>query len=207
MPWIDDFEGNKLSSKWVATRFSVGGEADGVWLREIKDSKLYWVGVNLGTESNWWGEELALPVNAPGDIIIEAMIRFRRTAGLEGVLGIGFNSIGAISGPVFYGVNLGYEGANEYYATNAGGRTIWPGSPEKDIMTPPTGDNLLHVRIVRRNGYVFLYANNFYMGHYAYALAINDVDIINHLRNTPGDETMQRWVDWIKVYPRSVVEG
>jgi hypothetical protein len=191
----------------VATRFSGGGEADGVWRREIVNGKLYWVGVNLGTESNWWGEDLALPVNAVGDIIIEAQIRYRHNTGLEGLLGIGFNHAGFINGPVRYGMNLGYEGQNEYFGSAlAGGRTIWPGTPEKDIMTPPTGDNTLTVRVLRRNGYVFYYANNFYVGHFAYAATITEVNIINHLRNTPGDETEQRWVDWIKVYPRSVVE-
>ena len=198
--WIDDFEGNKLSSKWVPTRYSQGGQNDGVWRREIKDSKVYWVAVSQGTEGNRWGEILTLPVNAPGDIIIEAPIRCKNAANY-GQMGIGVNHALYPSWER-YGVTTYNEGIRYVFGSNVGTWTSFPGFPSKTYMgTYPTTDYSSIFKVKRKNGYIFLYADEKYLGSYAYAPTITTVDIIAWW-NAIG---VEHWIDWIKVTPSSVV--
>jgi hypothetical protein len=190
----------------VATRLSDGGQNDGVWTREVRDSKLYWRGTNAGTEAGYWGEKLSLPVNAPVDIIIEAAVRQRVTGGgAQRRLGIGFNHLLAAT-IIRYGVTFSNIGSEYIIGSNAGAATPFPSRPVQNALGPFGLDTLSTFKIVKRNGYVFLYAkygSNYYLGQYAYAPAITSVDII--FTNAAGIIDAEKWVDWIKVWPASVV--
>jgi hypothetical protein len=205
MPWIDDFEGNKLSHKWVETRLSDGGQNDGVWRREVKDSKLYAVGVNGGTEAGFWGANIALPVNATGDIIIDAVIRHKANASLNGNIGIGINQAG-FAFDIRNGLRSGLAGGGSAYIRgfNATVPTPFPCMPSKSFTGPLGADLISPLRIVRKNGYVTLFINGQYVGQFAYAPVITTVDIVFLWRT--NEVSSEKWVDWIRIYPRSVVE-
>ena len=201
--WIDDFEGNKLNPKWVATRLSTGGQNNGVWTREVKDSKIYWNGVNVGTETGFWGETLSLPVNATGDIIVEALIRQKRTAGTTTVFGVGVNQ-SIITAETLNGVEIIWPGigANWMYGRRTGATTTWPGMPSKTYQAFGQ-DDIKRIRIVRKNGVLFLYGDSQFVGQGTYAPTITTVDIsANWYQAQTGAE---KWVDYIKVWPSSVV--
>ena len=201
--WIDDFESNKLDRRWVATRLSQGGQNNGVWTREVKDSKVYWVGVSVGTENGWWGEKISLPVNATGDIIIEASMRQKGNAAINATIGVGFN-FALLSYYPRYGCALFMPGAGANYKEgfNAGTATTFPGFPSKSSQ-PASSDIISNVRVIRKNGYVFLYMDGLFVGSYAYAPAITTVDIMAAWYI--AEVSSQKWVDWIKVWPSSVV--
>jgi len=201
--WCDDFEGNKLNPKWVATRYSQGGQNNGVWTRDIKDSKIYWKPTSGGTETGWWGEIISLPVSAPGDIRIKAQIRQKRSAGSESRLGIGVNQSAGIS--VKYGLEMDPTGyaVQYFWGRNNFGQTAWPGFPSKVSNPTPSGDTIIIVTIVRKNGYLFIYGNNKYTGQNAYATSISTVDLVFLVQQ--ADITHEKWIDWIEVTPSSVV--
>jgi hypothetical protein len=202
MAWIDDFEGNKLSRKWVATRYSQGGQNDGQWLREVKDSKLYWSLVNGNTEGGYWGNVISLPVNAVGDIIIEAMVRRKHTPQF-GFIQIGVNNPSPpVNNNVRYGVALAGAG-QQVSGTNNYGLTAFPGFPAKNNILLNQTDSLSKMRIVRKNGYLFLYDYGIYVGSYAYNVTIQSVDIfVGWFMNNPVSDY---WVNYVKVWPESVV--
>jgi hypothetical protein len=203
---IDDFEWNKLNPKWVSTRLSQVGELNGTWVREIKDSKIYWNGVNGGTETGHWGEKLTLPVDAPGDIKVEARIRHNNIqAGLYNMVGVGVNHLLSANGSMRYGVcmsraNIGPVNLKAGFNNSAG--TPFPGFPSKLSQLGPA-DVITDMKIVRKNGYMFLYFDNLYVGQYAYATTITSVDLValffQAVLNSP------KYVDWVKVTPSSVV--
>ena len=201
--WIDDFEGNKLNPKWVATRVSTGGQADGVWTREVKDSKVYWKSVNRGTESTYWGENLRLPVNAPGDIIVEAMVRLKSTgAGTLPNLCMGFNEVGASY--IQRGVLVYARTADmQKFGINGVFGTPFPSFPSKTYQQVPVTDLVDKFTIRRKNGYLFFYHDNLYVGSYAYAPTITTLDIRSLWYAT--EILVEYWIDWIKVTPSSVV--
>jgi len=200
--WIDDFEGNKLNPKWVATRISGGGQNNGVWTREVKDSKLYWKPTNSGTESDVWGEKLSLPVNVPAgtDIKVEATWRIK-ISGVGGFYpGVGMDS----TNYVLNGVQT-YAGAagNPYLAGKSTvGATNWPGFPSRNNIPLPS-DVIVPMRIVRKNGYVFLYGYGMYIGSYSNNNAISNVNI--NLNAITTMLAIEIWLDWIRVTPSSVV--
>ena len=203
--WVDDFEGNKLNPKWVPTRMSGGGQNDGVYAHEVKDSKIRFTASNRGTESGYWGELIALPVNATGDAIIEACLRHKsnNSTGPEGI-GIGFNQLGFT-----FNVNRGiffYNGGLQLTANgrNAGGAINLPAHPNMAGYTYSyTGDAILNARVVRKNGYLFFYGNNVFLGSYAYNNALTDVSITAHRYTTAFSSEL--YCDWIKVWPKEVV--
>lgn len=202
MPWIDDFEGNKLSHKWVATRYSSGGQYDGVWIKEVNDSKLYIKPTSVGTESAYWGEYTSLPVSATGDIKIDAHIRQKRNSGSSSLLGVGVNQ--SVGNNLKYGVSMIFGGGvvNYLIGNNNFVQTPFPARPTKTYAAL-SADQILSCRIVRKNGFLFLYGNSFYLGQYAFAATITTVDIVFvQYQNDLGGE---RWIDWIKVWPASVV--
>jgi len=199
--WIDDFvnPSNALSSKWVATRISIGGQNDGVLVRTIKDSKIYWKATSLGTEANYWGEKLSLPVNAPGDIIVEALIR-HKTSVVNNNMGIGVNQGAAISW-VRYGGSI--FDLSFFIGLNNGGPTIFPGFPAMTGQNRNIADSgSILIKTVRRNGYMFIYIDGLYVGSYVYAATITTVDIVVCWLNSLIPEN---WIDYIKVTPREVV--
>lgn len=206
--WIDDFEGNKLNPKWVATRISLGAQNDGVWTREIKDSKLYYRGVSGGTEGSYWGELLSLPVNALGDIIIECSCRQKLTTAWNhsrfGPAGVNFTT--AHAGQVSYGpcILTGAGTNNLFGGFIAGVPTNFPGFPSKNFITKGTDDIFL-TRLIRKNGYLFIYINGTFVGQGAYAAAITNVNIYSGWFQVANPTGQERWVDWIKVWPSSVV--
>ena len=204
MAWIDDFEGNRLSKKWVATRLSMGGQNDGVWTREVKNSKIYWIPTSSGTETGYFGEWLSLPVNAIGDIIVDMVARGRGTAGVpNGFIGVGVNQTALTR--VRYGVQMNFPAAvtPAIYATNNAAFVYWPGFPSRFAQYYSTSDAIAKFRVVRKNGYLFLYINNIFAGQYAYAPAITTVDIYSTWQT--GQLAEEHWVDYIKVTPESVV--
>ena len=201
---MDDFEGPKLSHKWVATRYSQGGQNDGQWLREVKNSKLFWKGLNAGTEAGYWGEWLSLPVNALGDIIIDTDIRLKRISGVGNyIFGVGFNQTANLIPR--YGVMQLYTGGAIYcHGRNNFSQTVFPAMSSKNQYGPvATNDCLLPARIVRKSNYAFLYIGGFYIGHFAYASTITSVDIVSMWQNGVFDSEMS--MDVIRVTPASVV--
>ena len=203
--WIDDFEGNKLDSKWISSRHSDGGQNDGVWTRRIKDSKVYWNGVNTGTENNYWGEILSLPVNAPGDISIEALIRMKRTDGVYGSIGVGFNHANA-NAILKYGGVLFINASSPGYVAGENNTTLtpFPGFPSQLFQGSLGADIIMKIRVIRKNNYAFIYMGNLYVGQYAYANTITTVDIVNYWYFPLCNN--ERWVDYISVWPRECVK-
>ena len=199
--WYDDFLGNKRNYKWVSKRYSQGGQNTGVWLTYVKDSKLYWTGVDKVTEGSWWGETISLPVNAPGDIIIEASMRIKY-GGNYCAMALGINDPGTLM--TNYGIASYSEGLLKTGALNATAGTPFPGFPSMTQRFDNYTDFILNYRIVRKNGYAFLYANGTFIGQYAYANLITTVDIC-FKRHAAGNTTGETWCDWISVYPREVV--
>ena len=203
--WIDDFEGNKLSSKWVATRYSGGGQLDAVWTRVIKNSKIQWDGVSNGTETGWWGEYISLPVDAPGDIKIEALIRQKwyGGGGRNSNLGVGFGwSVGNIVRGAI--LSLSYVSSNYKLGYNAGAGTPLPGFPSKTNVGPLGADIISKVVCNRRNNYMFIYVDDTFLGQFAYAPTITSVDI--SATWAPNDISCFKSCDYISVWPREVVK-
>ena len=186
----------------MATRYSQGGQNNGVWTREIKDSKIYWVGTSIGTETGYWGERISLPVNAPGDIFIEAQLRQRIPGAGNGRFSIGVNEDSA-SFQAKYGCVLAMgAGATAIWGTNNVIATLLPGFPGLAPSFIYPADFIAVCKIRRKNGYMFLYINEKYVGQYAYAPTITSVDIMAYFQNTPA---VPKWVDWLRVTPSSVV--
>jgi hypothetical protein len=202
--WRESFKGNRMSSKWRATRFSQGGQLDGVWTREVRDGKLYFKPVNVGTEASQWGERLYLPLNAPsgGDFIIEADWRIKVSAGCTFYPGVGVNSSG---GAVMNGVRT-YAGfaANSYLggASNITFPLPWPGFPSQQVQPLPSDTNV-RMRIVRKNGIVHLYGDNKYVGSYAYSNAITSLDL--WLITNTNSYSIEIWVRQVSVWPKEAV--
>jgi hypothetical protein len=205
--WIDDFEGNKLSSKWVEARYSQGGQNDGVWVREVKNSKLYWrnaTGGGGGTETGWWGENIQLLLNAPSDIKIEAQVRCKSGGANYDLVGISFNSVGAPAGPA-YGMTGFFEGVFKTQGYNIGAVTPWPGFPAMFNTAWASADNLINWRLVRKNGYSFYYVNNTFVGQGVYNSLITSVNIYFRRFTNSGGLVNENWVEYISVTPREVV--
>ena len=201
--WIDDFEGNKLSSKWVATRNSDGGQYTGVFTREVKDSKLYWNSTSWATETLRYGETIALPVNAPGDITIEALVRQKGVVAYS-VLGVGVNkTAGSLSVPsVRY--DTGGGALNSVYGIDAAFLIgPLPARPAQGGISNISSDTIGLFKIVRKNGRMFWYGNGFYLKSLAYANTITQVDITATWM--AGYIPSEKWVEYIKVSPSSVV--
>lgn len=176
-----------------------------MWTREVKDSKVYWDGVNGGTESSWWGERISLPVNAPGDIIIEAQVRQKwyGGAGLNSIIDVAVNNTAVFMTRTGEGMSLGGASSNFRHGYNAGALTPLPGFPSRVYVGNLGADVITKFRIVRKNGYLFLYGEGTFLGQFAYAATITSVDILA-LWNI-GAIACQKWIDWIKVWPSSVV--
>ena len=208
--FVDAWQGNKRNFRWQSNRLSAGGQNTGVWYSNIKDGKLYWKGQTTNTESSWWGEDMSLAVNAPGDITIEAELRLKRITGTNRRMGIGVNQ-GAVPFPsnttVRYGVLLSWEALLYYYGLNAGGLTPFPGRPAQSSMTPGGSDYILNLRLVRKTGYIFLYGNNTFIGQFAYAPTITTVNIVNVLFTGAQDIDIEGWCHWLKIWPKEVVLG
>jgi hypothetical protein len=188
-------------------RYSSGGQNDGVWTRVIKDSKIYWSKVNRGTESSYWGEKLTLPVSAAGDIIAEASIRMKRISGQIGRIAVGFNDTGT-GGTIRNGaeiLNFGGAGTTclDSYVSGAGPGPL-PARPSQTYVLC-SDDIISNLRVVRKNGYLFVYSNGFYLKQAALAATITTVDIIALQFADIGSFDM--WIDYISVWPREVVTG
>jgi len=205
--FVDDFEGNALNYKWVPSRLSLGGQNDGIWTRQIKNSKLYYNGVSQGTENSYWGEKLSLPINAwTGDMRIEAQMRLKYSGGPGNiaVLGMGVNE--APGSEIGNGVEVIFPGAGVIflYGRLGGLSSNWPARPAQNQLNTTVTDFLASVVIVRKTGYLFLYCNGFYVGQGAIAGAINTIDIKNNWYQ--GQIGFERWVDYVSVWPREVVK-
>lgn len=203
MFWRDDFNGNKLDSKWVPITFSVGGQFTGTFTRDIRDSKIGWLGAAGNTESDYWGDKISLPVNATGDIIITANMR-ERSAVQFGGIGIGVNNPSPPpQRPPRYGMSLAgnlsqISGWNNYAITP------WPAMPSKTYLNFNVTDYITEFKIVRKNGYIFLYIGDKYVGSFAYATTISTVDITASWYQA-GHVNSQKWVDYVEIWPREVV--
>ena len=204
--YINDFNRAEDLKRFVVTRISTGLQNDGVFTRTVKNSKIIWAAVNAGTETGYFGEKLELPVNAPGDITVEAVCRLKRTAGVSGAyLGIGVNQSGSGIQRPRYGVVAGVDGSGtqEWYGSNNAALTTFPGFPSMLAVQSQPSDSILSFKVVRKNGYIFLYINGFYVGQYAYATTITDVAIVNTwFFNSFGS---QRTVDYLRIWPKEVV--
>jgi hypothetical protein len=168
----------------------------------IKDSKLYWAGVATNTESSYWGEDLSLPVNATGDIVIEAGLRQKDSGSVFSIFPMGVNQ--GVLGLVRYGVE---SSVSYWYGRNNGANVNLPGYPAHNYIGPHGLDVNYVARVVRRNNYLFLYIDKFYMGSYAFAAPITTVDIGSHWGLGVNDWKTERWIDYISVWPREVVTG
>jgi hypothetical protein len=156
-----------------------------------------------GTESGYFGQWISLPVNAIGDIIIEALVRYKRNTDGFATISVGVNQ--TPGNYIKYGSNLGAPGIGVVSLTagNNFGAVIFPALPSKTRIDLPISDVVSVIRIVRKNGYVSIYNYGYYLGQFAYAAPITTVDIINnwHIIGI----TAKRWIDYIKVWPESVV--
>jgi len=203
--WIDDFTSNRLSEKWVPTRVSLGGQKDGQWIREIKDSKIYWRPTNAGTETSRWGESLYLPINAVGDFSAEVQWRWKKT----GIYAAGAYLIGL----QVQGVSL-----NTYISAHSAGfsgdllilgcGTGLPGFPSMIYLyTGMPYDVTAVLKLVRKNGYLFSYFNNTYTGFRSFPEQL--INVILSFTVASGIDynlSVQEYqVDWVKVWPREVV--
>ena len=173
----------------------------------MSDSKLHYIGVSRGTETGYFGEILSLPVNATGDIIVEAEVRQRRLAASSyGLFGVGVNQSATFQ--IRYGVHASLAGTGNYYreGRNNAAYCTWPGFPSKIQQNSGLTDILSRCRVVRKNGYMFLYIDGFYVGQYAYATTITTVDFLFLIRFDTGTfYNNEAWAHWIKVTPSSVV--
>ena len=171
----------------------------------MKDSKVSWTGVSGGTEGDWWGEKISLPVNAVGDIILESLIRQKwyGPGGRNGNLTIGFG--GNLGESIRYGGGLSLANvSNNYkYAINSGSSVALPSFPSKNSVGPIGTDVLTRIRISRINGYISVYIDNTFLGKFAYAPAITTVDIVATFKLSYVE--CYKSVDWIRVTPSAVV--
>jgi hypothetical protein len=200
--WIDAFQGNKLNPKWTHNQYSGGGQKNGTYSFDIKNSKAFWVGTNGGTESAYWGDIMLLPVNATGDIKIEALLRQKVVNGLYGYLSLGINQPIDLTK---YGVRFNLAGAGSNYrgGVNDFSSTSLPSMPSMTSQGPLGVDYISKFKIVRKNGYIFLYSDNLYVGTFAYAPTITNVAICAiWLTNTFLDE---KSCEYVKIWPSSVV--
>lgn len=199
--WTYDFEGNQLDRRFIRTRLSAGGQNNGVWSSDISSSKLYWKGTAQGTESDYWGEKISLPVNAPGDIEVDASIRIKKGAGTAGLFGIGFNQNATL---IRYGCELNVGALGIYLVgRNNTAQTALPGMPSKTSIGPLTTDVVSSLRVVRKNNYIFLYMDGRLIGQYAYATAITSVDLTALCYIAQFGH--EYFCEWIRVSPSSVV--
>jgi hypothetical protein len=202
--WRESFNGNRMSPKWRATRYSTGGELDGVWTREVRDHKLYWHPLSSGTESMYFGEWLSLPVNSPGDIIVDAVIRGKGYGGApNGFIGVGFNQVAASR--VLYGAQLNFPASvfAAFYGTNNLAIWPWPGFPSKIYMMTAESDLICSLRVVRQGGYMTIYINGYCVAQYAYAPTITTVEIYSTWQHLQIQE--DHWLHNLTVWPREAV--
>ena len=203
--WIDDFEGNKLNRKWVATRFSVGGQNNGAYTATVSDSKLRLAAIGAGTESDYWGVIHTLPVNAVGDIIVDAQIRAKLLGGSAfGRFGVALNQPTVCYAQ--YGGEIGQPGAGANYLIGHNGGTAGtrlPGFPSKAFLGPLGIDDIAHIRLVRKNNYLAIFINNTLIGMNAYPAAVTNVGIVASWY--AGTYQNEGWIDWLRITPSSVV--
>ena len=191
-----------MDRRWATTRYSAGGQNDAVLTRIIADSKVYWKVASAGTESGYFGQVISLPVNATGDIIIEASIRHKNNTDGYGGISVGVNqtpSNGIKYGTVLAAVlgTISIAGLNNLVVIP------FVAHPNMTRLDLPGGDVVSTIRLVRKNGYLFIYNYGYYIGSYAYAATITTVDIFNRWWNAAI--AAERWIDWIKVWPKEVV--
>jgi hypothetical protein len=99
--------------------------------------------------------------------------------------------------------NLAGAGSNYISGENGFTATPIPSMPSKTTQGPLGVDIISKFRIVRKNGYIFLYSDNLYVGTFAYTLTINNVAICAiWLTNTFLDE---KTCEYVKIWPSSVV--
>jgi hypothetical protein len=174
----------------------------------VKNSKVSWVATGVGTEAGGWGEKISLPVNAPGDIIIEANLRLKRTSAFA-IIGIGVNHGAATTLPIpRYGCQI-YDGPPNMalYGINNGAYTVpIPARPSQtNISVQNIADMVATARVIRKNNYLFMYLYGFYLGSYAFASTITTVDIVTSWWQPNVGEPS--WCDYISVWPREYVLG
>jgi hypothetical protein len=186
----------------------VGGQSDGTWTRTIKDSKIYWVDTNGGTEGDNWGEVLTLPMNVTGDIIIDANIRSKTYSPgpTYGGIGVGVNWTAGL-GPR-NGCSLWHwAGSIRKWAFIAGATPNLPGFPGRGSYVATADLDLVsNIRIVRTNGYIRLFMDNMYYAQAAFAATITGVSILFSSYKAFSVDT-KRWIDYIQITPREVVTG
>jgi len=82
-----------------------------------------------------------------------------------------------------------------------------PGMPSKsrvNVSGPSTStDGIVTMRWVRKNGYVFCYANNCFTGQFAYAVAATTVDIYASWYQAQVES--DKWLEYLTIGPREAV--
>jgi len=206
--WRESFKGNRMSPKWRATRWSLGGQLTGVWVQEVRDGKLYWKATSHGTESDYWGQWLSIPVNAVGDIIVEAQTRLKgpTAGGSPGLVSVGINHSVAAS-VIRYGAATVHATNNYFRGVIDYSNTPWPGLPSINQTRALGTDEITNIRIVRKNGYLHIYNKGIFMGSYAYATAISTVDLVFTIYGSgaPANLDKEMWVHQLSVSPREAV--
>lgn len=211
--WIDDFEGNKLNPKWVVTRYSVGGQNNGVWTLEVKDSKLQFIPSDLGTESSWWGPLITLPVSiaAGQNFSVEYAGRWKELTPNNDMSQCYINLNDGV-------VLRGYAGYNDNWGATPGvftasvtgmGNVTYPGTPLGLIGTSYLpGDGVYTIRCTRRNNYVKTvveYGGGHLLGNFLYAGTLTSLQFQMAIFTTHFTAGDLLTVDYIKVSPPSVV--
>ena len=83
------------------------------------------------------------------------------------------------------------------------GITTFPGFPGMNIQDLVAPDYTTIIRVIRKTGYMFLYMDQVYVGQFAYANAITNVDIIAAWRT--NEFTVEKWVEYFKVWPKEAL--
>jgi len=211
MPWIDDFLGNDLKPHWSIYRYSSGGENDGVWTLDAKNSKLYFKPANVGTESAYWGPWLDLKINSANDIIIELLGRMKSSGvgatGRNGSLCLGVNrSLYAVSNTCRYGLNADRGGGTvNYFVGKANGIVQpQPGFPASTWYTMNLTDQVFRLKMVRTGGQMVMYVDDHLQASYPYTTLIDEITVKLVVYTTLGMDT-EMWIDAIKVWPDECV--
>jgi hypothetical protein len=161
--------------------------------------------VSAGTESGYWGELLTLPVDAPGDIRIDAQIRQKWNAGGMARLGVGVNNAPLAGGAIRNGAQLTTIGGPTYKeGLVALANRTFPGFPAMTGQNTGLADLISNIVVMRKNNYIFIYLDGLYVGQAAFAASITTVDIISSW-NT-GVFNVEKWIDYISVWPRECVK-
>ena len=204
--FIDSFQGNKLNSKWIVDRISSGGQNNGVYVIQVKDGKLYLAATSGGTESDWWGARLRLPLNvaAGQDVIVEGEMRQKATVAIQSLMGVGFNQ--PLQVATDNGLEANYSGGvlNYTFGRRASTKTLWPGFPGTNQVNLPI-DNIFPFRLVRQNSYLKIYIAGFYVYGGSFAGAITSLDLTAGWYQAVTFNS-EKWYNWISVSPREVVQ-